>query len=183
MALSRFVLMSTVTITWPATWSEVVNQAANPPVSTPAVPASTTAQYNNNAQAVAVTVTGGTVSAISVGGVATGLTTGTFYVPAGSSITLTYSVAPTWSWGPVVPLGGGAGESVQVANPAPPGGQLGNPPTMIFPVGTTIFADSSAIPAGTPGSGAQQLYAAIGSSNLRAYVQGQDDVGHAALSN
>ena len=30
---------------------------------------------------------------------------------------------------------------------------------------------------------AGQLYAAIGSGNLRAYVQGQDDVGHAALAN
>jgi hypothetical protein len=27
------------------------------------------------------------------------------------------------------------------------------------------------------------LFAAIGSGNLRAYVQGEDDVGHAALSN
>jgi hypothetical protein len=27
------------------------------------------------------------------------------------------------------------------------------------------------------------LYVAIGSSNLRAYVQGQDDAGHAALAN
>lgn len=27
------------------------------------------------------------------------------------------------------------------------------------------------------------LYAAIGSGNLRAYIQGTDDVGHAALAN
>ncbi len=38
--------------------------------------------------------------------------------------------------------------------------------------GTTIILD----PAGA-------LYAAIGAGNLRAYVQGQDDVSHAALSN
>ena len=30
---------------------------------------------------------------------------------------------------------------------------------------------------------AGSLYAAIGAGNLRAYVQGQDDSGHAALSN
>lgn len=30
---------------------------------------------------------------------------------------------------------------------------------------------------------ASALYTAIGAGNLRAYVQGQDDVGHAALSN
>lgn len=41
-----------------------------------------------------------------------------------------------------------------------------------FIVGQVIVAD----PAGP-------LYAAIGAGNLRAYVQGQDDVGHAALSN
>jgi len=41
-----------------------------------------------------------------------------------------------------------------------------------FIAGTTIVLD----PAGA-------LYAAIGAGNLRAYQQGQDDVGHAALSN
>lgn len=41
-----------------------------------------------------------------------------------------------------------------------------------FLAGQVIVAD----PAGA-------LYTAIGASNLRAYVQGQDDVGHAALSN
>jgi hypothetical protein len=30
---------------------------------------------------------------------------------------------------------------------------------------------------------AGSVYAAIGAGNLRAYVQGQDDVGHVALSN
>jgi hypothetical protein len=43
--------------------------------------------------------------------------------------------------------------------------------------GTVIYADSG----GTGGAGA--LYTAIGAGNLRAYVQGQDDVGHAALAN
>lgn len=41
-----------------------------------------------------------------------------------------------------------------------------------FIAGTTIVLD----PAGA-------MFTAIGSGNLRAYVQGQDDVGHAALSN
>lgn|GEM_PF-2338967 len=44
--------------------------------------------------------------------------------------------------------------------------------------GMVIYADSSA---GT--TGPQLLYAAIGSGNLRAWVQGQDDRGGAALSN
>lgn len=65
----------------------------------PAIPASGT-PYTNvlNADAT-VTITGGTVTAISIGGQATGLTTpATLRVPAGQSITLTYTVAPTWTW-------------------------------------------------------------------------------------
>jgi hypothetical protein len=45
--------------------------------------------------------------------------------------------------------------------------------------GTVIYADSTAGFA----TGAQLLYQAITAANLRPYVQGQDDVGHAALSN
>ncbi len=41
-----------------------------------------------------------------------------------------------------------------------------------FIAGTTIVLDP-----------ASALYAAIGAGNLRPYVQGQDDVGHAALAN
>ena len=43
-----------------------------------------------------------------------------------------------------------------------------------------IYADSAGAPFVT---GPQQLCQAIGAGNLRAYVQGQDDVGHAALAN
>ena len=44
--------------------------------------------------------------------------------------------------------------------------------------GTVIYASSVS----TDGA-AYALYQAIGAGNLRAFVQGQDDVGHAALSN
>lgn len=47
-----------------------------------------------------------------------------------------------------------------------------------FPEGTVIEADSSA-----GSTGPQLLYQAIGASNLRPYVQGQDDVGQGGLSN
>lgn len=51
-----------------------------------------------------------------------------------------------------------------------------------FLEGTAIYADSSA-PSGA-GTGAQQLYQALNAvSALRAFVDGQDNVGHAALSN
>lgn len=64
----------------------------------PAVPATTVAYTNIlNADATAF-ITGGTVTVIAIGGQATGLTAGTFRVPAGQTITLTYSVAPTWLW-------------------------------------------------------------------------------------
>lgn len=64
----------------------------------PAVPASGTAQTNTLGVDATVFVTGGTVSAVAIGGTNTGLTSGTFRVPAGQTITLTYSVAPTWTW-------------------------------------------------------------------------------------
>lgn len=67
-------------------------------VTQPSVPASTTAQTNTTGSDCTVYVTGGTVSAIAVGGVATGLTSGAFRVAAGQTITLTYSAAPTWAW-------------------------------------------------------------------------------------
>jgi hypothetical protein len=42
-----------------------------------------------------INVTGGTVSAITVAGLATALTSGSFWIPANKQITITYSVAPT----------------------------------------------------------------------------------------
>lgn len=68
----------------------------------PAIPASTVAFNNATGTSMwrnaAVTVTGGTVTVIAVDGVATGATSGTVIVPSNKSITLTYSVAPTWKW-------------------------------------------------------------------------------------
>lgn len=64
----------------------------------PAVPASTTALRNVYWRDAMVTVTGGTVTAIAVDGKTSGLTSGSFHVPSWKTITLTYSVAPTWNW-------------------------------------------------------------------------------------
>jgi hypothetical protein len=49
-----------------------------------------------------------------------------------------------------------------------------------YQAGTVIYADSAL---STPLTGPQALYQAIGPANLRAFVQGQDDTGHAALAN
>jgi hypothetical protein len=67
-------------------------------VTTPTVPASTVAATNNNAKAVTVYIRGGTVTNITIDGVATGFTSGTFRVNPGDGISITYSVAPTWFW-------------------------------------------------------------------------------------
>lgn len=68
----------------------------------PAVPASTVAQSNFSGMDVFVSILGGTGTVISVDGLVTGLlysATGTSLVlPSGSAITLTYTVAPTWTW-------------------------------------------------------------------------------------
>lgn len=67
-------------------------------VTQPAVPLSGTPQTNTTGVDCDVFVTGGTVTAISIGGTATGLTSGSFKVAAGQSITLTYSATPSWQW-------------------------------------------------------------------------------------
>lgn len=68
--------------------------------------ATTVASLNPNPVAQSVTITGGTVTAIAVNGVVTGLTTGTFTVPPGGSITVTYSVSPTFTVADIAPGGG-----------------------------------------------------------------------------
>lgn len=76
------------------------NQGHNPVghITSPSMPSSTVAYTNTTGYDCMVTITGGTVTVIAVGGTATGLTSGTFRVPANQSITLTYSSTPTWTW-------------------------------------------------------------------------------------
>jgi hypothetical protein len=57
--------------------------------------ASGVSTYNNNPFPVALTIAGGTVSAIAINGTTTGLTSGVFFVPAGGTVNVTYTVAPT----------------------------------------------------------------------------------------
>jgi len=67
----------------------------------PTVPATTVAQTNSFGvdAAVFVAASGATITAIAIGGISTGQTSGSFRVPAGQSITLTYSGGtPTWTW-------------------------------------------------------------------------------------
>lgn len=63
-----------------------------------AVGASTVAVANPFEFPVDVYLVGGTVTAIAINGTTTGLTSGHLRVPHGGTITVTYSVAPTWTW-------------------------------------------------------------------------------------
>lgn len=71
---------------------------APPALAAPAVPVSTVALANPFPYDCTVYVTGGAVTVIAVKGVATGLTSGAVRVPAGATITLTYTAPPTWAW-------------------------------------------------------------------------------------
>lgn len=67
-------------------------------VNTPAVPASTTPVQNPYPFPVTVVISGGTVTAVVVNGLTVGTGDGTYIVPSAGSISITYSVAPTWAW-------------------------------------------------------------------------------------
>lgn len=67
-------------------------------LTTPSVPASGTPQANVSSLPVTVVITGGTMTAVVINGVTVGAGAGTYTLPAGQSITLTYTVAPTWTW-------------------------------------------------------------------------------------
>jgi parallel beta-helix repeat protein len=64
----------------------------------PAMPASGTVVTNTTTSDVTVHIAGGTGVGVAIAGVATGLTSGSFRIPAGQSITPFYATAPTWTW-------------------------------------------------------------------------------------
>jgi hypothetical protein len=90
----------------------------------PAVPASTVTATNSNAFPVAVTMAGGTMTHQAVNAVDqfTNQAGATLVVPAGGTIAITYSVAPTWTWQAAV--AGFAGTSIPSPSsvPLPPSG-------------------------------------------------------------
>lgn len=67
-------------------------------ISTPGVPATTVPVTNNTGQNASVVITGGTLTFVKVNGVTVGTAAGTYFVPNGATISITYSVAPTWAW-------------------------------------------------------------------------------------
>lgn len=69
-----------------------------PSIATPSFPLSTVPVTNTNGVPVYVTITGGTLTSVVVNGTQVGTTAGTYPVAAGQTISVTYSVAPTWNW-------------------------------------------------------------------------------------
>lgn len=106
---------------------------SNPVPSQPAVPGSAVALQNTNTYPVTVVISGGTVSQVTVNGVIAGGGDGTYLVPSGQAIAVTYSVAPTWVWSnangasTAATLGQNVGVAYNAANKAvlfQPGEQL-----------------------------------------------------------
>ncbi len=67
-------------------------------VGPPTIPGSGTPLTNPYHAPVTIHVSGGNVSSIAIDGTATGLTSGSFRLPARKTITLVYSAAPVWTW-------------------------------------------------------------------------------------
>ena len=69
-------------------------------ISAPAVPATTVALTNPFPFDMTVFITGGTMSLVSLDGSGIGVATSPIYlrVRAGGTVTITYTVAPSWSW-------------------------------------------------------------------------------------
>jgi len=182
MTVNRYVITANIGVTYPAIWSEVIQGAANIPVATPTMPASGTPISNPYGVAAAITIaaSGATITAISTGSnsanlSATGLTSGTVFLPNDWAIAVTYSGGtPTWTWvSAQLPQSGASSQVAAVSNPAPPGGQLGTLPQMYFTAGMPIVLDTGSA-----------LYGILnGGGYLRNWVQGQDDVNHSWLGN
>jgi len=68
-------------------------------ITNPPVPASD-ARFTNPGNDAVVCVSGGSVDEITVNGVTTGLTSGTFYLCQNGTIKIKYSSAPSWVWYP-----------------------------------------------------------------------------------
>lgn len=64
----------------------------------PSFPSSGTAQATGYAFPVIVTITGGTISDVSVNGSSVGTSDGSYVVPSLGTITVTYTGTPSWTW-------------------------------------------------------------------------------------
>jgi hypothetical protein len=130
-------------------------------VSSPAVPLSTVAAANSTGTVVAVTISAGTLTFVFVNGAQAGTTAGTYLVPVAGTISVTYSVAPTWAW--ALPVTNGAVSAGGTALPFAAGGTS-------FAQGQVLIVDPSGtsdvvVVSGTP-TGTSVPVAALNSAHL-----------------
>lgn len=122
-------------------------------VASPAVPLSgspsTNLVANTTGTVVAVTITAGTLTFVYVNGVQVGTTAATYLVPIAGTISITFSVAPTWAWAlPAISAGVSAGGT---ALPFTSGGTSFalNQVLIVDPSGTSDVVVVSGTPTGT----------------------------------
>jgi hypothetical protein len=106
-----------------------------PAVAAPGVPLSTVAVTNNTGTVVSVVISGGTLTNVFVNSVQVGTTAGTYLVPVSGTISITYSVAPTWTW--ALPLTSGTISLGGLAIPLASGGTN-------FALGQNLLIDTAA---------------------------------------
>lgn len=128
-------------------WYWTLATAAVP--AAPAVPASTVNATNTGAGVIAVTISGGTLTAVTVNAVQVGTTAGTYLVPAAGTINITYTVAPTWTW--QLPVTNGALAQGATAVPVASGGAYFTA-AMALMIDTGINAEVVTVQAGATGT-------------------------------
>lgn len=135
-----------------------------PAIATPAVPATTVNATNNTGTIIAATITGGTLTAVTVNGSQVGTTAGTYLVPAGGTINITYTVAPSWTW--ALPVINGSMIAGATAVPVASGGTY-------FTAGMKLFIDTStAAEVLTVASGASATSIPVSPAALKAHSNG-----------
>jgi hypothetical protein len=120
-------------------------------VSTPAVPLTTVPVTNSTGTVAAVTITGGTLTFVFVSGVQAGTTAGTYLVPAGGTISVTFSAAPTWAWAlPAISAGVSAGGAALTFAPTGTNAAFAQGQVLIVdPAGTSDVVVVSGTPTAT----------------------------------
>lgn len=103
---------------------------------TPAVPATTVAVANTTGQDISVVLAAGTVTHVTVNGTDRATSSpANVMLPAGQSISLTFSVAPVWAWQAFLDLAGSdsLGTAYAQANTVPASGVAGYDPVNDLP--------------------------------------------------
>lgn len=107
-----------------------------PTVAAPGFPASNVAVTNTTGSLVQIVISGGTLTSVKVNGNQVGTAAGTYLLPNGSNISVTWSVTPGWTW--ALPVTNGAMVAGATAVPV-----VNNGTNVAATVGETIFIDGT----------------------------------------